>query len=90
MKYSMSKSNISVSVDMSQSDMRDAYVAIPKRVDKFPHIKCVQKNIGLNVCFAHISVSVYWILKIVMLTPHNIPLIMWGMHKNLKDLMYRS
>ena len=51
---------------------------------------CVKKTFCLNFYFAHISVSVYRIFKILVHTPPNIHHIMWGRHKNVKDAMYRS
>ena len=54
-------------------------------------IKCVQKITSLlNFCFADISASVYWIFKILVPTPHNIPLIMGGRHKNFTNPINRS
>ena len=49
-----------------------------------------KKTSQLNLQSAHISASKHHIFKIRVPTPHNIPLIMWGRHKNFKDLMYRS
>ena len=49
-----------------------------------------KKTLHLNFCFAHISASICRIFKILVPTPHNIPLIMGGRHKNFKDPMYRS
>ena len=40
--------------------------------------------------FFSLSVSVYQIFKILVPTPHDVPLIMWGRHKNFKDLINRS
>ena len=46
-------------------------------------IKGVDKK-NLNFCFANISATIHRIFKILVPTPHNIPLIIWGRHKNLK------
>ena len=51
---------------------------------------CANKNLVLNFCFAYISASIDCIFKILVPTPHNIPLIMWGRDKNYKNPMYRS
>ena len=50
-------------------------------------LKGVQKiNSLLNFFFADISASAYyWIFEILMPTPHNIPLIMGGRHKNFTN-----
>ena len=54
-------------------------------------VKGVQKITSLlNFCFADISASVYLIFKILVLTPHDVPLIMWGRHNDFKDLINRS
>ena len=44
-----------------------------------------KKTLHLNVCFAHISASICRIVKILVPTPHNIPLILGGRHKNFKN-----
>ena len=49
-----------------------------------------KKTLHLKFCFAHISAANHRIFKILVPTPHNIPLIMGGTHKNFKDRMYRS
>ena len=47
-----------------------------------------KKTSHLNFCFAHIAAAKHRIFKILVSTPHNIPLIMWGRHKNFKDQIY--
>jgi hypothetical protein len=41
----------------------------------------------LKYCSYHISSYKYRIFKILVSTPHNYPLIMWGKDKNFEDLM---
>ena len=50
----------------------------------------IKKTSHLNFCYTHISSSIHRIFKILVCTPHNTPLIMWGRHKNFKDSMYRN
>ena len=41
-----------------------------------------KNNLPFEFLFVYISASVYWIFEILVPSPHNIPLIMGGWHKN--------
>ena len=50
---------------------------------------CAIKNLTFDFFSAHISAFLHWIHTILVPTPHNIPLMVWGRHKNIKDPRYR-